>query len=136
MKYTVKDCDPATSLPDDERYADEFMFDINNSLYDQLLEKVSVQMDRATKWFQFVHYTPYPLIKCNDIGTSYTLVKLPDDSSAVTPCVRLRSNCDAVAAQLRRSFPYHALLVISVHWTKIANYMNIICSCCLLNASK
>ncbi|CAF4585217.1 unnamed protein product, partial [Rotaria sp. Silwood2] len=69
-------------------------FDINNSLYDQLLEKVSVQMDRATKWFQFVHYTPYPLIKCNDIGTSYTLVKLPDDSSAVTPCVRLRSQCD------------------------------------------
>ena len=24
------------------------------------------------------------LIKCNDMGTTYTLVKLPDDSSAVT----------------------------------------------------
>lgn len=51
---------------------------------DQLLEKVTVQMDGSAEGFEVVHYTPCPVIKCNDMGTAYTLVKLPDDSSAVT----------------------------------------------------
>ena len=51
---------------------------------DQLLEKVTVQMDGSAEGFEVVHYTPCPVIKCNDMGTAYTLVKLPADSSAVT----------------------------------------------------
>jgi len=41
-------------------------------------------MDGSNDGFEIVHYTPCPIIKCNDMGTSYTLVKLSDDSSAVT----------------------------------------------------
>jgi coatomer protein complex subunit gamma len=41
-------------------------------------------MDGSTEGFEVVHYTPCQVIKCNDTGTTYTLVKLPDDSSAVT----------------------------------------------------
>ncbi|CAF3383507.1 unnamed protein product [Rotaria sp. Silwood2] len=47
-------------------------------------EKVTVQMDGSTEGVEVVHYTPYSLKKCNDMDTTYTLVKLPDDSSAVT----------------------------------------------------
>ncbi|CAF0951751.1 unnamed protein product [Adineta steineri] len=61
-----------------------FQFDINNTLNDQLLEKVTVQMDGSAEGFEVVHYTPCQVIKCNDTGSTYTLVKLPDDSSAVT----------------------------------------------------
>ena len=57
---------------------------MNNTLSDQLLERVTVQMDGSAEGFEIVHYTPCPVIKCNDIGSTYTLVKLPDDSSAVT----------------------------------------------------
>ena len=57
---------------------------MNNTLSDQLLESVIVQMDESAEGFEIVHYTPCPVIKCNDIGSTYTLVKLPDDSSAVT----------------------------------------------------
>jgi coatomer protein complex subunit gamma len=49
-----------------------------------LLEKVTVQMDGSAEGFEVVHYTPCQVIKCNDTGTTYTLVKLPDDSSAVS----------------------------------------------------
>ena len=41
-------------------------------------------MDGSAEGFEVVHYTPCPVIKCNDMGTTYTLVKLPNDSSAVT----------------------------------------------------
>jgi coatomer protein complex subunit gamma len=41
-------------------------------------------MDGSAEGFEVVHYTPCSLIKCNEMGTTYTLVKLPDDSSAVT----------------------------------------------------
>ena len=41
-------------------------------------------MDGSAEGFEVVHYTPCQVIKCNDTGTTYTLVKLPDDSSAVT----------------------------------------------------
>jgi len=61
-----------------------FQFDINNTLNDQLLERVTVQMDGSGEGFEVVHYTPCSVIKCNESGTTYTLVKLPDDSSAVT----------------------------------------------------
>ncbi|CAF4062432.1 unnamed protein product [Rotaria sp. Silwood2] len=66
------------------RSAVEYVFHINNTLNDQLLEKVTVQMDGSTEGVEVVHYTPYSLKKCNDMDTTYTLVKLPDDSSAVT----------------------------------------------------
>ncbi|CAF2999241.1 unnamed protein product [Rotaria sp. Silwood2] len=48
------------------------------------IKKVTVQMDGSTEGVEVVHYTPYSLKKCNDMDTTYTLVKLPDDSSAVT----------------------------------------------------
>jgi coatomer protein complex subunit gamma len=41
-------------------------------------------MDGSAEGFEVVHYTPCQVIKCNDTGITYTLVKLPDDSSAVT----------------------------------------------------
>ncbi|CAF4682438.1 unnamed protein product [Rotaria magnacalcarata] len=41
-------------------------------------------MDGSAEGFEVVHYTPCQVIKCNDTGSTYTLVKLPDDSSAVT----------------------------------------------------
>ncbi|CAF3823842.1 unnamed protein product [Rotaria sp. Silwood1] len=61
-----------------------FQFDINNTLNDQLLERVTVQIDGSAEGFAVFHCTPCQVIKCNDTGTTYTLVKLPDDSSVVT----------------------------------------------------
>ena len=40
-------------------------------------------MDGSAEGFEVVHYIACPVIKCNDTGTTYTLVKLPDDSSTV-----------------------------------------------------
>ncbi|CAF1563692.1 unnamed protein product, partial [Rotaria sp. Silwood1] len=48
------------------------------------LERVTVQIDGSAEGFEVVHCTTCQVIKCNDTGTTYTLVKLPDDSSAVT----------------------------------------------------
>ncbi|CAF1553059.1 unnamed protein product, partial [Rotaria sp. Silwood1] len=74
-----------SSLPVDLTESEvEYVFDINNTLNDQLLERVTVQIDGSAEGFEVVHYTPCQVIKCNDTGTTYTLVKLPDDSSAVT----------------------------------------------------
>ncbi|CAF4143131.1 unnamed protein product [Rotaria socialis] len=58
----------------------EYVFDINNALNNQLLEKVTVQMDGSGESFEVVNYIPCPIIKCNDTGTTYALVKLPDDN--------------------------------------------------------
>jgi coatomer protein complex subunit gamma len=41
-------------------------------------------MDDPSEYFEIVHYKPCSVIKCNNSGTTYTLVRLLDDSSAVT----------------------------------------------------
>ena len=41
-------------------------------------------MDGSADGFEVVHYTPCSLIKCNDMGTTYTLVRLADDASSST----------------------------------------------------
>jgi len=41
-------------------------------------------MDDPAEYFEIVHYEPYSVIKCNNSGTTYTLARLHDDSSAVT----------------------------------------------------
>ncbi|CAF1936965.1 unnamed protein product [Rotaria magnacalcarata] len=62
----------------------EYVFDINNTLNNQLLEKVTVQMEGSAERFEVVHYIPCPAIKCDDTGTTYALVKLPDDNISST----------------------------------------------------
>ncbi|CAF3417823.1 unnamed protein product [Rotaria socialis] len=68
-----------------------------SSLPVDLTEKrVTVQMDGLAEGFEVVHYTPCQVIKCNDTGTTYTLVKLPDDSSPVTGTMKYTvKNCDS-----------------------------------------
>ena len=51
---------------------------------DQLLERVTVQVESSVDGFEVVHYVPCSVIKCNDTGTTYTLVRLPDDGCNVT----------------------------------------------------
>lgn len=34
--------------------------------------------------FEVVNYIPCPMVKCNDLGTTYTLVRLSDDAFNVT----------------------------------------------------
>lgn len=48
------------------------------------MEQVTVQMDGSTEGFEVVHYEPCSIIKWNSSGTTFSLVRLPDDSSAVT----------------------------------------------------
>ncbi|UJR34986.1 hypothetical protein I4U23_027765 [Adineta vaga] len=76
-----------------------FQFYVNNTLNDQLLEKVSVQMDGSAEGFEIVHYTPCQVIKCNDTGTTDTLVKLPDDSPACTMQYTVK-DCDPATGEL------------------------------------
>ena len=40
-------------------------------------------MNGSAEGFEVVHYTSCQVIKCNDTGTTDTLVKLPGDLSAV-----------------------------------------------------
>jgi hypothetical protein len=41
-------------------------------------------MDGPPEHFEIVHYEPCSVIKCNKSGTTCTLVRLRDDSSAIT----------------------------------------------------
>ncbi|XP_015762812.1 PREDICTED: coatomer subunit gamma-2-like [Acropora digitifera] len=61
-----------------------FQFDCTNTLNDQILENVKVEMEPAEADFEVVCYVPRPSLAYNAPGTTYTLVKLPDDASSVT----------------------------------------------------
>lgn len=59
-----------------------FQFDCTNTLNDQILENVKVEMEPSEADFEVVCYVPRPSLAYNAPGTTYTLVKLPDDASS------------------------------------------------------
>ncbi|XP_054751910.2 coatomer subunit gamma-2-like [Lytechinus pictus] len=60
-----------------------FQFDCTNTLNDQQLENVTVQMESA-EGFEVQQYIPAPVLKYNQPGTTYTVVQMPDDTSDVS----------------------------------------------------
>ncbi|KAL9960850.1 hypothetical protein ACROYT_G034355 [Oculina patagonica] len=61
-----------------------FQFDCTNTLNDQILENVKVEMEPSDSDFEVVAYVPRPSLPYNTPGTTYTLIKLPEDASSVT----------------------------------------------------
>ena len=55
-------------------------FDVTNTLNDQLLENVRVEMEEA-EGFSVVSYVPIPSLPYDKPGTTYTLVKMNDPNS-------------------------------------------------------
>lgn len=55
-----------------------FQFDCTNTLNDQLLQRVLVQME-PSEAYEVVHHVPAPSLPYNQPGSCYTLVRLPDD---------------------------------------------------------
>ncbi|KAI8763960.1 coatomer subunit gamma-2 [Biomphalaria glabrata] len=60
-----------------------FQFDCTNTLNDQQLERVTVEMEPA-EGFEVIKYIPCPLLTYNKPGTTYTLVRLPSEPTQVT----------------------------------------------------
>ena len=58
-----------------------FQFDCTNTLNDQLLEHVTVDME-AAEGFEMVKQIACPSLRYNKPGTTYTLARLPDDPTA------------------------------------------------------
>lgn len=56
-------------------------FDCTNTIEDQILENVTVQME-TTEEFEIVRYVPAATLPCNKPGITYTLVRLPEDPTA------------------------------------------------------
>ena len=59
-----------------------FQFDCTNTLNDQILENVKVEMEPSDPDFEVVCYVPRPSLPYNSPGTTYTLIKLPEDASS------------------------------------------------------
>ena len=59
-----------------------FQFDCTNTLNDQILEDVKVEMEPSDSDFEVVAYIPRPSLPYNTPGTTYTLIKLPEDASS------------------------------------------------------
>lgn len=57
-----------------------FQFDCTNTLNDQLLEKVTVQVEPSDS-YEVLCCIPAPSLAYNQPGICYTLVRLPDDDS-------------------------------------------------------
>ena len=55
-----------------------FQFDCTNTLNDQVLENVTVQME-TSDGFDIVRYVPAAKLAYDQPGICYTLVRLPDD---------------------------------------------------------
>ncbi|CAH2275472.1 coatomer subunit gamma-2 [Pelobates cultripes] len=62
-----------------------FQFDCTNTLNDQLLEKVTVQLE-PSEAFEVTHYVPAQSLPYNQPGMCYTLVKLPEDEPTSVSC--------------------------------------------------
>jgi len=60
-----------------------FQFDCTNTLRDQILEDVTVQMETGDA-FEVIKYIPAPSLPYDQPGTSYTLVGLPEDPTQAT----------------------------------------------------
>ena len=63
-------------------YFATFQFDCTNTLNDQILENVQVEMEPSESEFEVVCYVPRASLPYNTPGTTYTLVKLPEDGSS------------------------------------------------------
>lgn len=57
-------------------------FDCTNTLNDQVLENVRVEVEPSDGEFEIVNHIPCPLLPYNQPGTTYTLVKLPEDPTS------------------------------------------------------
>lgn len=57
-----------------------FQFDCTNTLNDQLLEKVTVQVEPSES-YEVLCCIPAPSLPYNQPGVCYTLVRLPEDDS-------------------------------------------------------
>ncbi|XP_069085421.1 coatomer subunit gamma-2 isoform X1 [Pleurodeles waltl] len=62
-----------------------FQFDCTNTLNDQLLEKITVQMEPSDA-YDVVHYIPAMSLSYNQPGMCYTLVRLPEDDPSAVSC--------------------------------------------------
>lgn len=57
-----------------------FQFDCTNTLNDQVLERVSVQME-PSEGFEVLKCIPCTSLPYDTPGTTYTLVRLPEDNT-------------------------------------------------------
>uniref|UniRef100_A0A8C4NWH5 Coatomer subunit gamma n=1 Tax=Dicentrarchus labrax TaxID=13489 RepID=A0A8C4NWH5_DICLA len=62
-----------------------FQFDCTNTLNDQLLQKVMVQMEPSES-YEVIHYVPAANLPYSQPGSCYTLVRLPDDDPTAVSC--------------------------------------------------
>ncbi|KAG2460094.1 COPG2 protein, partial [Polypterus senegalus] len=62
-----------------------FQFDCTNTLNDQLLQKVIVQME-PSEAYEVVHYVPAANLPYNQPSSCYTLVRLPDEDPTAVSC--------------------------------------------------
>uniref|UniRef100_A0A8C6K637 Coatomer subunit gamma n=1 Tax=Nothobranchius furzeri TaxID=105023 RepID=A0A8C6K637_NOTFU len=62
-----------------------FQFDCTNTLNDQLLQKVIVQME-PSEAYEVIHYIPAATLPYSQPGSCYTLVRLPDDDPTAVSC--------------------------------------------------
>uniref|UniRef100_A0A3Q1J1E4 Coatomer subunit gamma n=1 Tax=Anabas testudineus TaxID=64144 RepID=A0A3Q1J1E4_ANATE len=62
-----------------------FQFDCTNTLNDQLLQKVIVQMEPSES-YEVIHYIPAPSLPYSQPSSCYTLVRLPDDDPTAVSC--------------------------------------------------
>lgn len=60
-----------------------FQFDCLNTLNDQLLEKIVIQMETSDA-YEIISYKPCPKLAYNQPGVAYTLARIPDDPTQVT----------------------------------------------------
>ncbi|XP_078533630.1 coatomer subunit gamma-2 isoform X2 [Lissotriton helveticus] len=62
-----------------------FQFDCTNTLNDQVLEKVTVQMEPSDA-YDVIHYIPAMSLSYNQPGICYTLVRMPEDDPSTVSC--------------------------------------------------
>uniref|UniRef100_A0A3B3H4K7 Coatomer subunit gamma n=1 Tax=Oryzias latipes TaxID=8090 RepID=A0A3B3H4K7_ORYLA len=62
-----------------------FQFDCTNTLNDQLLQKVVVQME-PSEAYEVEHYLPALSLPYSQPGSCYTLIRLPDDDPTAVSC--------------------------------------------------
>uniref|UniRef100_A0A2D4GVE8 Coatomer gamma subunit appendage Ig-like subdomain domain-containing protein n=4 Tax=Micrurus TaxID=8634 RepID=A0A2D4GVE8_MICCO len=62
-----------------------FQFDCTNTLNDQILENVTVQME-PTEGYEVIAYIPAKSLLYNQPGTCYTLIALPEEEPTAVAC--------------------------------------------------
>uniref|UniRef100_A0A8C0YS93 Coatomer subunit gamma n=1 Tax=Cyprinus carpio carpio TaxID=630221 RepID=A0A8C0YS93_CYPCA len=62
-----------------------FQFDCTNTLNDQLLQRVQVQMEPSES-YEVLHYVPAPSLHYSQPNSCYSLVRLPEDDPTAVSC--------------------------------------------------